>query len=134
KETNSNSLFQLLYKLKKKEDNSYDIEKAQKEFKKITSPNFVYLTKYFQEIVKNNNSSLIYYRYNNNCNITNYLSLEPFGLSETNILVESSLTSKYLTRSENTKYDQFLKNLLKDDNAYHKAPESNEILLQRLKN
>ncbi|CAG8713533.1 15785_t:CDS:2 [Gigaspora margarita] len=50
-----------------------------------------------------------------------------------NILVESGLTSRYLTRTENTKYDQFLKDLLNDDNAYHKTPEFNEILLQKVK-
>ncbi|CAG8489098.1 23706_t:CDS:1 [Gigaspora margarita] len=86
KKTNSNSLFQLLYKLKKKEDKSYDIETAQKEFEKITSPSFLYLTDNFQEIVKKNNNSLIYYRYNNNCDITNYLSLKPFDLSESSTL------------------------------------------------
>ncbi|CAG8507627.1 3104_t:CDS:2 [Gigaspora margarita] len=51
KQTNSNSLFQLLCKLKKKRDNFYDIEKAQKEFEKIISPSFSALTKHFQDIV-----------------------------------------------------------------------------------
>ncbi|CAG8539761.1 10661_t:CDS:2 [Gigaspora margarita] len=48
-----------------------------------------------------------------------------------NILV---VTSRYLTRTENTKYDQVLKDLLNDDNAYHKTPKFNEILLQKLRN
>ncbi|CAG8669986.1 6001_t:CDS:1, partial [Dentiscutata heterogama] len=48
-----------------------------------------------------------------------------------NILAESGLTSRYLMRTENTKYDRFLKDLLNDDNAYHKTPEFNEILLQK---
>ncbi|CAG8853508.1 36686_t:CDS:1, partial [Gigaspora margarita] len=43
-----------------------------------------------------------------------------------NIFVESGLTSRYLTRTKNTKYDRFLKNLLNDNNAYHKTPEFNE--------
>ncbi|CAG8550627.1 25450_t:CDS:10 [Dentiscutata erythropus] len=50
-----------------------------------------------------------------------------------NILVESGLTSRYLMRTKNTKYDRFLKDLLNDDNAYHKTPEFNEILLQKVK-
>ncbi|CAG8850155.1 46355_t:CDS:1, partial [Gigaspora margarita] len=91
KKTNSNSLFRLLYKLKKKEDNSYDIKKAQKNFETITSPSLSDLTEYFQEIVKKNHSTLIYYRYNSNCDITNHLSLEPFSLS-------SKSTLGYLSR------------------------------------
>ncbi|CAG8577936.1 23774_t:CDS:2 [Gigaspora margarita] len=86
KRNNSNSLFQLLYKLKVKKDSSYNIEKAQKEFEKIKSSRFSDLTKHFQEIVAINHSSKIYYRYNSNCDITNYLSLEPFNLSKQSTL------------------------------------------------
>ncbi|CAG8785926.1 26819_t:CDS:10, partial [Gigaspora margarita] len=50
-----------------------------------------------------------------------------------NILVESGLTSRYLTRTENAKYDRFLKNLLNDNNAYYKTPEFNKVLLQKVK-
>ncbi|CAG8789162.1 17432_t:CDS:1, partial [Racocetra fulgida] len=78
KQTNSNSLFKLLSDLKRKVDSSYDIEKAKKEFKNITSPSFFNLTEYFKDIVNKNLSSKIYYRYNSNCDITNHLSLEQF--------------------------------------------------------
>ncbi|CAG8799340.1 5583_t:CDS:1, partial [Cetraspora pellucida] len=48
----------------------------QKEFENLTSPSFSALIKNFKEILKKNYSSKIYYRYNFNCNITNYLSLQ----------------------------------------------------------
>ncbi|CAG8843789.1 39385_t:CDS:1, partial [Gigaspora margarita] len=82
KQVNSNSLFQLLYNLKKREDSSYNIEIAQKEFEMIMSPSFRDLTMHFQDIVKKNFNSRIYYRYYSNSNVTNHLSLEPFTLSK----------------------------------------------------
>ncbi|CAG8603473.1 30491_t:CDS:2 [Gigaspora margarita] len=76
KQDNSNSLFQLLYNLKKRKDNSRDIKTAQNKFKKITSPTFRNLTAYFQDIVTKNLDSRIYYRFYFNSNVTNYLSLK----------------------------------------------------------
>ncbi|RIB15687.1 hypothetical protein C2G38_2191839 [Gigaspora rosea] len=87
KQTNSNSLFQLLYNLKNKEvNNSYDIEKVKKEFEKIISPTFSNLNTYFNDIVKSNLSLKIYYRYNSIYDITNHLSLEQFSLSQESTL------------------------------------------------
>ncbi|CAG8812759.1 18928_t:CDS:1 [Gigaspora margarita] len=85
KQKKSNSLFLLLSKLVK------DTEKAQTEFEKIKSPSFSGLTKYFQDIVKKNKSSKVYYRYNSNCDITNCLSLEPFSLSDISTLGSLSI-------------------------------------------
>ncbi|CAG8502839.1 hypothetical protein C2G38_2191842 [Gigaspora rosea] len=81
KQTNTNSLFRLLYKLKKKEDNSYDIKKAQQEFRKIKSPCYSSLTDDFKDIFKKNLSLKIYYRKNFDCNLTNHISLKKFNLS-----------------------------------------------------
>ncbi|CAG8568080.1 15414_t:CDS:2, partial [Cetraspora pellucida] len=86
KQTKSNSLFKLLYNLNKRKYNSYDIEKAQKEFETVTSPSFSALNKHFKEIVNNNLYTEIYYRYNSNCDITNYLSLEKFSMSKKSTL------------------------------------------------
>ncbi|CAG8816599.1 7286_t:CDS:1 [Gigaspora margarita] len=93
KQTNSNSLFYLLYKLKKRENNSYDIEEAQKQFENVKSPRFSSLTNYFKDIVKQNPTSKIYYRYNSNCDVTNHLSLESFNLSKESTL--KSLAKNY---------------------------------------
>ncbi|CAG8689234.1 hypothetical protein C2G38_2187793 [Gigaspora rosea] len=82
KQHNSNSLFNLLYNLKKREDNSYDFKTAQKEFEKITSPTFSDLTMYFQDIVNKNSNSRIYYIFYSNYNVINHLSLELFKLSK----------------------------------------------------
>ncbi|CAG8806715.1 31780_t:CDS:1, partial [Gigaspora margarita] len=88
KKSNTNSLFRLLYELKKKKDNSYDTKKAQKEFKKITSPRFSSLTDNFKDIIKKNFSLKIYYRYNFDCNITNHISLKKFNLSKESTINE----------------------------------------------
>ncbi|CAG8853204.1 14818_t:CDS:2, partial [Gigaspora margarita] len=80
KQTNTNSLFRLLCQLKIK-DNSYDIKKAQQEFRKIESPCYSSLTDNFKNIFKKNLSLKIYYRKNFDCNLTNYISLKKFNLS-----------------------------------------------------
>ncbi|CAG8774808.1 29769_t:CDS:1, partial [Gigaspora margarita] len=81
KQSNTNSLFRLLYELKKKEDNSYDIKKAQQEFRKIESPCYSSLTDNFKNIFKRNLSLTIYHRNNFDCNLTNHISLKKFNLS-----------------------------------------------------
>ncbi|KAF0433483.1 hypothetical protein F8M41_005056 [Gigaspora margarita] len=63
-----------------KDDNSYDVEKAKKEFKNITSPTLFNLSDDFKNIVKKNLSSKIYYRFESD-NITNSLSLKQFSSS-----------------------------------------------------
>ncbi|CAG8794729.1 7091_t:CDS:1, partial [Cetraspora pellucida] len=46
------------------------------------------------------------------------------------ILIKSGLTASYLMREENEKYNQFLKNLLNDNQASHETPKFDESLMQ----
>ncbi|CAG8698022.1 4463_t:CDS:2, partial [Cetraspora pellucida] len=45
---------------------------------------------------------------------------------------ESGLLTSYLMRDKNEKYNQFLKNLLNDNQASHETPKFDESLMQRL--
>ncbi|CAG8603228.1 21535_t:CDS:1 [Dentiscutata erythropus] len=82
KKNQSNSLFKLLYHLKKLNNDSYDFDKAKKEFDQIESPTLFELTEGFKNVVEANKDLTIYYRYTSNGCITNCLSLEKFSLSK----------------------------------------------------
>ncbi|CAG8589036.1 45528_t:CDS:1 [Gigaspora margarita] len=93
KENQSNSLFKLLYHLKKLNNDSYDLKKAKKEFDQIKSPTFFELTEDFKKVLEVNKNSTIYYRFTSKSCITNCLSLEYFSLSKETTLED--LLSSY---------------------------------------